>query len=180
MLKYLAIGAFVAGLLLWIRVMFFGVRKVDQDRMIHRGWPLALSAFLVVGGTMLYARVRSAPLTGQWTIAIVAAASVAALAAWWLVRRSAAIPSTDPEDDPRFRFQGHVAKVTQTIGDSAEGRVAFDFDGTRHEFRARWSPAAELPPERQAMGAVGAEVVIETVDGDLALVEPWVLVEERL
>jgi hypothetical protein len=71
-------------------------------------------------------------------------------------------------------FQGHVAKITRAIGDDEEGRVAFDFDGQRYEFRARWTPAAELPESHEAMAAVGADVVIETVDGDLAFVEPWV------
>jgi hypothetical protein len=180
MLRYLAIGAFLAGLLLWIRVMFFGVRRVDAERLVHRGWPLAASAFLVVGGVLLYARARSQPVSVEWAAIVLASALAAGAGAAWLVRRSAAIPSTDPEDDPRFRFQGHVAKITQAIGDGRDGRVAFEFDGERLEFRARWSPAAELPESREAMSAVGAEVVIETVDGDLAFVEPWVLVEERL
>jgi hypothetical protein len=180
MVRYLAIGAFLAGLLLWMRVMFYGVRRVDEHRMVHRGWMLAAAAFLIVAGVMLYLRVRSAPLTTGWALIIAAAASAAALGAWWLVRRSAAIPSTDPEDDPRFRFQGHVAKITRAIGDDHEGGIAFEFDGKRHEFRARWSPAAVLPAAHEAMAAVGAEVVIETVDGDLAFVEPWVLVEQRL
>jgi hypothetical protein len=179
-LKYAAVGAFVAGLLLWIRVMFYGVRRVDADRMVHRASPFAASAFLVVAGVMLYARVRNAPLTTGWAIAVALAAFAAALGAWWLVRRSAAIPSTDPEDDPRFMFQGHVAKITRPLGDHDDGRIAFEYDGRKHEFRAKWSPAAELPAGREAMGAVGAEVVIETVEGDLAFVEPWVLVEERL
>lgn len=179
-LRYVAIAAFLAGLLLWIRVMFHGVRRVDEQRTVHRASPFAASAFLVVAGVMLYLRVRVAPLTTGWALAIAAAAVAAALGAWWLVHRSAAIPSTDPEDDPRFRFQGHVAKITRQVGDHDNGRVAFEFDGERYEFRARWSPAAELPDAREAMGAPGAEVVIETVDGDLAFVEPWVIVEKRL
>lgn len=180
LMRYLAIAAFIAGLLLWIRVMFFGVRRVDADRLVHRKWPLATSAFLVVGGVMLYARARSAPVTAGWGVATLVSAAAAAALAWWVVQRSAAIPSTDPEDDPRFRFQGHVARVVERISDPDGGRIAFEFDGQRYEFRARWSPAAELPPSRDAMGAEGSEVVIETVEGDLAYVEPWVLVEERL
>lgn len=182
MLKHVAVAAFIGGLLLWMRVMFFGVRKVEKDQLVHRAGPFAASAFFVVGGVMLYARVRSAPLTAGWAVMVILAAGIAALGAWWFVRRSAAIPSTDPEDDPRYRFQGHVARITQAIrdGEGQEGRVAFDYDGQRYDFRARWSPAAELPADHAAMSAVGAEVVIETVQDDLAFVEPWVLVEERL
>jgi hypothetical protein len=178
--RYVAVAAFLLGLLLWVRVMFFGVRRVEAERQYHRKWPLALSAFLTVGGALLYAASRSGPVTAGWAVVVLLSAGIAALGAWWLVRHSAAIPSTDPDDDPRYRFQGHVAKIVQRITDDGAGRVAFEFDGERLEFRARWTPAAELPANRAPLGAVGAEVVIETVDGDLALVEPWVLVEERL
>ena len=179
-MRHVAVAAFLAGLLLWVRVMFFGVRRVEAERMYHRKWPLALSAFLVVGGALLYAAARSGRITAGWAFSVILAAGGAAAAAWWLVHRSAAIPSTDPEDDPKYRFQGHVARVVERITDDGAGRVAFDFDGVRYEFRARWSPAAELPADRSRFAATGTEVVIETVEGDLALVEPWALVEERL
>ena len=39
-MKYVAIASFLGGLLLWVRVMFFGVRRVDADRLYHRKWPL--------------------------------------------------------------------------------------------------------------------------------------------
>ncbi|HET9455586.1 MAG TPA: hypothetical protein VFO66_14980 [Gemmatimonadaceae bacterium] len=179
-MKIVAIASFLAGLLLWVRVMFFGVRRVDEDRFYHRKWPLAAAAFFMVAGVLLYAAARNGPVTAGWIATVVLMAFVAAGGAAWLVQRSAAIPSTDPEDDPKFMFQGHVAQITEAIDGTDRGRVAFVFDDKKHEFRARWSPAAELPEDRSAMGAVGAEVVIETVEGDLAYVEPWVLVEERL
>lgn len=178
-MKYLAIGAFLAGLLLWVRVMFFGVRRVDAERLYHRKWPLAFAAFLLVGGALLYASARQGPVTPGWALAVVLISIASAAGAAWLVQRSAAIPSTDPEDDPRFRFQGHVARIVEAIGEEG-GRIGFVFDDEKHEYRARWSPAAELPADLGTLGQVGAEVVIETVEGDLAYVEPWVLVEERL
>src|SRR5438477_9047980 len=111
-----------------------------------------------------------------------------AAAIWWFVRRSAATPSTDPDDDPRYRFQGHVARVTEAIEsriDGAAGRIAFSFDGKRYEFRARWTPGdwqqeSQTEAQRQALGSKESEVVIERVEDDLAYVEPWVVVEERL
>lgn len=179
-MKYLAIASFLAGLLLWVRVMFFGVRRVDEERLYHRRWPLAFAAFFMVGGVLLYAVARNEPVTAGWVVVVVLISLAAAGGAAWLVQRSAAIPSTDPEDDPRYRFQGHVARIVEAINGTDRGRIAFVFDDRKHELRARWSPAADLPRDREAMGAVGAEVVIETVEGDLAYVEPWVLVEERL
>jgi membrane protein implicated in regulation of membrane protease activity len=177
--RVVAIAAFLAGLLLWVRVIFFGVRRVREDRLYHRKWPLALSAFLVVAGALLYARARLGPVTPGWAATVLLIAVLSAAGAWWIVQHSSTIPSTDPEDDPRYRFQGHVARVTEAI-EGERGRLAFDFDGELFEFRARWSPAANLPQDHAAFGAPGSEVVIEVIEGDVAYVEPWSLVEERL
>ena len=179
-MKYIGVAAFLIGLLLWIRVMFFGVRRVEHERQYHRRSPLAAAAFFLVGGAVLYLRARAGPVTPGWTAAVVLMAAASAAGAWWLVHRSASIPSTDPEDDPRFRFQGHVARITEAIAGPGGGRIAFDYDGRRLEFRALWTAAADLPEDRDSFGQAGSEVVIETVDGDVAYVEPWVLVEERL
>lgn len=179
-MKFVAAFAFLAGLLLWIRVMFFGVRREREEQFHHRRWPLALAVLLLVSGAALYISARRNAVTATEWLAVSALGLLSATAAWWFVHRSASVPSTDPEDDPRFRFQGHVARITEQITRTGMGRIAFDFDGRRREFRAQWTPAAALPEQADALGAAGAEVVIETVDGDLALVEPWVLVEERL
>lgn len=181
-MKTLAILAFGAGLALWVRVMFFGVRRVRGEGFHHRKWPLATATFLIVGGALLYARARLGPVTPGWGGMVVFSAGATAAAAWLLVQRSASLPSTDPEDDPRYQFQGHVATVVQPIREGEDGRVAFVFDGKRLEFSARWSPAATLPrgEESLALGAVGSEVVIEIIEGDVAYVEPWSLVEQRL
>jgi hypothetical protein len=164
--------------------MFFGVRRqLSEEQLYHRKWPLAIAAFLSVAGAMLY--VRADRVTGGWLTAVVLSGAVAALGAWKLVEKSAAVPSTDPEDDPKYRFQGHVARVTAPIvaasGTSAAlGRIAFDFDGKRHELAARWSPEADLTDGRLAMAAVGTEVVIEFIDDEVAFVEPWAVVEQRI
>lgn len=177
-----AIIAFLSGLVLGVRVMFFGVRRVDGDLLHHRRWPLALASFLLAAGIALYARVATGEVTPAWMTAVVAVGVAAGGAAWWVVRRSAAIPSTDPEDDPRYRFQGHVARVVRSIeasgsGDRAShGRIAFSFDGKQYEFAARWVDAASF----QRQGIVDSEVVIERVEGDVAYVEPWAVVEGRL
>lgn len=180
-MKAVAVITFLAGLLLGVRVMFFGVRRrLGEDLLHHRRWPLALAAFLMVGGAMLYAKTRSGSgVTPTWVWVVVGVGAVAGAGGWWFVKRSAAIPSSDPEDDPRYRFQGHVAQVTSAIRASGPGRIVFDFDGKRYEFAALWSPDA-AGFERGSSGLVGDEVVIERIDDDVAYVEPWTVVEQRL
>lgn len=180
-MKALAIVAFLGGLLSAVRVMFFGVqRRLGQDRLAHRRWPLALAAFLVVGGALLYILARNAAgVTAGALIGVTLAGASAGAGAWWLVTRSAAAPSSDPEDDPRYRFQGHVARVIEPIRtgvDAGTGRIAFSFDGRRYEFLARWTVEGDWG---QA-GRMDNEVVIERVEGDVAFVEPWKTVEQRL
>jgi hypothetical protein len=173
-----AIAFFLAGLLLWIRVMFFGVqRRVDDDRVDHRRWPLAGAALFATMGILLYAR---PVVTAAWVATVAIAGLAASVGAWWFVKRSAEIPSTDPEDDPRYRFQGHVARVTHVIEGTSSGRVVFTFDGRQIELRARWSPESGIGSDRTDVGRVNDEVVIERIDDDLAYVEPWVIVEQRL
>jgi hypothetical protein len=181
--KAIAVVLFLSGLLLAVRVMLFGVqRRVDDEHLFHRRWPLALAALLVVTGALTYWRVASAKgVTGGWVTAVVLIGLGAGAGAWWLVKRSAAIPSSDPEDDPRYRFQGHVARVIEPIearAGGASGRVAFTFDGKRHELRACWLPEGDW--RRPRAGAADSEVVIERVEDEVAYVEPWTAVEERL
>jgi hypothetical protein len=182
MIKFLAVGAFLTGLLLWVRVMFFGVRRqVDEQVLEHRKWPLALAALLTVAGVMLYAKADQG-MTLTWALLTATVSLLAAAGAWMLVVKSAAIPSTDPEDDPRYRFQGHVARVVSPITSARDsaGRIVLEFDGKQHEFSAQWAPEADLAGGQLETAAVGSEVVIEFVDGDTAFVEPWVVVEKRL
>ena len=175
-----AILAFLSGLVLGVSVMFFGVRRVHGDHPHHRRWPLALAAFLLAAGAALYIRLAVGQVTPPWIGAVVTIGLAAGGLAWWIVRRSAAVPSTDPEDDPRYRFQGHVARVVKPLGkgtDSASaGRITFTFDGQHHEYAARWLDGADF----EGQGRLDSEVVIERIDGEVAFVEPWVVVEGRL
>lgn len=184
MIRGIAVAAFLAGLLLAVRVMFFGVRRqLGEEQLHHRKWPLAIAASLIVAGAMLYA--RGDDVTAGWLLAVLGSGALAALGAWKLVEKSAAIPSTDPEDDPKYRFQGHVARVTVPIVEqsgtgAALGRITFEFDGKRYELGARWSPEADLAGGKLATAQIDTEVVIEFIDGDVAYVEPWAVVEQRL
>lgn len=170
-----AIALFIAGLLFWIRVMFFGVRRdVGDNRVDHRAWPLGVAVALVTAGILLYAR----PLvTSLWVASVCLLGLLVGGAAWWATKRSAAHPSDDPEDDPRYKFQGHVARVTQAFTNGI-GRIAFSYEGKRIELGAMWSP--EGGADNSTAGRVDDEVVIERVDGETAYVEPWATVEQRL
>jgi hypothetical protein len=181
-IRAIAVAAFLAGLLLAVRVMFFGVRRqLSEEQLYHRKWPLSIAAILAVVGAMLYARADD--VTGGWIAAVVISGALAAFGAWKLVEKSASVPSTDPEDDPKYRFQGHVARVTAPIMGGAgttAGRIVFEFDGRRYDLAARWSPEADLADGRLATAAVDTEVVIEFIDGETAYVEPWAVVEQRI
>jgi hypothetical protein len=177
--KAVAAFLFIGGLLLAVRVMFFGVqRRLDEEHLVHRRWPLALAVFMAAAGAMLYGR---SIVTGRWIAVVVLVGVGLGAGAWWLVQRSASIPSTDPEDDPRYRFQGHVARVIEPIvtrGDGGfTGRIAFNFDGRPYELRARFTPGDW---EQRSFGGAESEVVIERVEDEVAFVEPWAAVEERL
>jgi hypothetical protein len=186
--KAIAVVLFLSGLLLAVRVMFFGVQRRakrgrrDGQRLAHRRWPLALAAFLATTGALTYARAAAKlRVTAVWAVVVVLLGVGVGAVAWWLVQRSAAVPSSDPEDDPRYRFQGHVARIIEAIESRkdavAMGRIAFSFDGKRHELRARWLDGHVRSPRA---GAVESEVVIERVEGEVAYVETWTAVEQRL
>jgi hypothetical protein len=182
MIKAVAVLMFVGGLVLGVRVMFFGVqRRQGTQYLSSRVWPLALATFLLLSGAALYLRSAASVALGvTWSAWTLSVAALAAGALWVAVRRSAIAPSTDPEDDPRFKFQGHIARVVRTIETGAaatDGLVAFDFDGRREEFRARWTDEALA---RGTFAGLNDDVVIERVEGGVAFVEPWSVIEQRL
>ena len=173
--RAVAVALFIGGLLFWIRVMFFGVRReVGDERIDPRAWPLGVAVALVTWGIFLYAR---PVVTPAWTGSVSLVGLLAGTAAWWAAKRSAAKPSDDPEDDPRYKYQGHVARVTQAFANGA-GRIAFSYEGKRIELGAAWSPEGGVVGS--GAGRLDDEVVIERVDGDTAFVEPWATVEQRL
>ena len=183
-MRAIAFLLFATGILLAVRVMFFGTREaVGADVFRTRAWPLAFAALLLAAGAATFVQDwRAAGVTPAFLAVAVFVGIVAALSARWMVLRSAASyeANPDPEDDPRYRFQGHIAKVVTSlgaVGSDVSGKVAFVIDGRTLEMAAKWLPGTTATA---GDGAVSSEVVIERVDGELAFVEPWALVESRI
>jgi membrane protein implicated in regulation of membrane protease activity len=80
-------------------------------------------------------------------------------------------PDHDPED-PRYLLQGRIGVVTVAIPAGGEGMIRYEDNGQLHTVRAR----------DIGDGAIAAdeEICIDRVEDDVAHVEPWKLVEQRL
>jgi hypothetical protein len=173
---YLFLAVFIAGLLLGVRVMFFGAerrRLRPADGMPLRRSEPAVIAFLLMFGVAGYL------LSRYGTLSAGAGAGLAALLGlvWAAVVTRIAVatarvqPEHDP-DDPRYALQGHVALVSAAIPSEGEGSITFTDGDTERTVRARSIDDSAI--------AEGEEVCIERLDGDVAYVELWAIVEQRL
>jgi membrane protein implicated in regulation of membrane protease activity len=168
--------SFIAGLLLAVRIMFFGAerrRARPVDAMPLRRSEPAISAFLVMVGVAGYLLTRPGRLSAAAGAgaALVLGALWAALVTRLAIAMARVQPEHDP-DDPRFVLQGQVAVVTADIPADGQGTIAIGEAGGERSLGAR-------SIDGQAIEA-GLEVCIERVEGGVALVEPWAVVEARL
>jgi hypothetical protein len=171
--------AFIGGLLLAVRIMFFGAerrRRRSPDMLPLRRSEPAVAAFLMMFGIAGYLLARPGRLS-----AVVGAAAAVLLGLVWamvVTRVSIAMARLQPEhdpDDPRYQLQGHVAVVTEAIPAGGEGSIVYGElgqPGARRSLRARAIDQQFIEP--------GLEVCIERVEGGVAFVELWSLVEARL
>jgi hypothetical protein len=173
---YLFLIALIAGLLLGVRIMFFGAerRRARADAMPLRRSEPAAAAFLAMFGLAGYLLTRRGTLSEGVGIGVAALLGVV----WAVVITRIAIatarvqPEHDPED-PRYVLQGHVGTVTVAITSGGEGEITYDGgSGVRQTARAR-------AIDESAIGE-GEEVCIERVEDGVAFVELWALVEQRL
>lgn len=162
--------------MLSVRLMFFGAERRRQgtaDSLTLRRSEPAVVAFLVMFGIAGYLLSRHgalAPVAGTMvagTIALVWAALVTRLA----IAAARMQLGHDPED-PRYLLQGRIGVVTVVIPAGGEGTIRYDDRGQLRTVRAR-----DL-----AYGAIaaGEEICIDRIEDDVAHVEPWKLVEQRL
>jgi hypothetical protein len=184
----LFVASFILGLVFGVVAMFRGVERVSRTparpapgisishdpRQISARLNLpVVASFATLFGATGYLLVRYTtlgPIAGALLAALAGGAGVVSavlLVAKW------AVPAARQEIvDERYLLQGHVARVSRPIGPDGAGEIVFEADGVRHTARAVAVDGSRLEPE--------ADVVIERIEGGVAYVEPWSLVERRL
>lgn len=176
-MSILFVVSFIVGLVLAARIMMFGLERArDEHPGAERSFrlsPAVVAAFALVFGIVGYSLSRRPsikPASVLWIAGVsglaVAIAAVRAVRRWW------AVTPEHEVDDERYILQGHLARVTQAIGSTRPGQVEFQIDADRRVLNAYGIDGMEV--------AAGTEVVIERVENDVAYVEPWAAVEERL
>jgi hypothetical protein len=171
------LASFIGGLLLAVRIMIAGVERSREEHprgeRSFRLSPPVVSSFATVFGLVGYVLARQnigdtvTRIAGSGVLAAVAAVVTARLVRdWWKVT-----PEHET-DDERFILQGHPARVTQAIRADVDGEVAFEVGNRKYVLRARGIDDTAL--------GVGADVVIERIEDEIAYVESWVEVEKRL
>jgi membrane protein implicated in regulation of membrane protease activity len=173
--RYLYLVAFIAGLLLAVRLMFFGA-----ERRRHRPGAIPLRrsepagvAFLMMFGVAGYLLARPGALSPLMAAVVATMLGIAwaAIVARLAIAMARVTPEHDPED-PRYRLQGHVGVVSVTIPPGGLGSITFEDASGQHRVMAR-------SIDDQPIDA-GVEVCIERIDDGVAVVELWSLVEARL
>lgn len=182
-------GCFVAGLLLAVYVMLYGVERpaATVPRVPHEatgghdprteprpfGNGQNAAAFLVLFGAAGYLLHRFVPMSPALEAAGALAVGAIGFALSAVLLRAWAVPGARREVvDERYLMQGHPATVTRGIPADGAGEIAYEADGRRWTVPARsW--------DAQAI-ALGAEVAIDRVEGGVAYVEEWAQVESRL
>jgi hypothetical protein len=173
----LFLASFVAGLLLAVRVMMYGVERPREENPAgersFRLSPAIIVVFLITFGATGYVLTRRGSTSVAMTLGVAAGLGVvlAAIAAyfvkkWWIIT-----PEHDV-DDVRYILQGHIARVTKPIRADVDGEVTYEIGSERHVVRARSFDDGAI--------AAGTEVVIERIENDVAYVEAWMEVEKRL
>ena len=175
-MPYVFLVALIAGLLLGVRLMFFGAerrRPATHAELPLRRWEPAVVGFLVMFGIAGYLLTRHGTMgTGSGTAtALLLGIAWAGVVTRVAVATARVQPEHDPED-PRYILQGHVAVVTSAIPAGGEGSIAIEEGSRSRSLRARTIDDSGVP--------AGQEVCIDRVDDEVAYVEPWAAVEARL
>lgn len=182
----LFLASFIGGLLAGVGMMLRGVERrrpgssgaapapigAPPEARAVVSLPVA-AAFATVFGLTGYLLGRATTIEPAGRVLLAAAVGAAGAAGALALVAAWAVPAARRDAvDARFLLMGHVARVTGAIGAGSAGMIAFEHDGTRHALEALSMDGAPLE--------AGTDVVIERVDGDVAYVEPWARVEERL
>lgn len=178
--------AFVAGLLIAVFAMLHGVerRQVGASGVTAVADPAVLlpqarvnvpllAAFFAIAGATGYLLSRYTTLSVSVRVAIACAVGISgAFGAVALVTKWALPSAARDVEDPRYVLQGRFARVTHAISASSPGAVQLEMEGGSHSLRASSLDGSTI--------GAGQEVVIDRVEDDVAFVELWTRVEERL
>lgn len=167
--------SFFAGLLLAVRVMFFGAerRRYTAGTLPLRRSEPAFVAFLVMFGIVGYLLTRSGLMMTASRVGVSVAAGVvfAAIVTRLAIATARIQPEHDP-DDARYLLQGRVGVVTMPIPAGGEGMIRYGDAGAETAVRACEVSGGAVPE--------GEEICIERVEDGVAHVERWAAVEARL
>lgn len=174
-MRYLYLVAFIAGLLLAVRLMFFGAERRRQRPGVlplRRSEPAGVAFLLMFGvaGYLVLHHTTLSPAAGALLAALLGVAW-AALVARVAILMARVTPEHDP-DDPRYVLQGHVGVVTEAIPAGGTGTITFEDGSGERRVAARSIDGSAID--------AGLEVCIERIDDGVAWVELWSLVEARL
>ena len=174
-MSFLFLSAFIAGLLLAVRLMFFGAERKRRSpgTLPLRRWEPAAVAFLFafgIAGYLLRQHVGT-PLPTAVMMAIGIGVFSAVIVTRLAIATARLQPEHDP-DDPRYILQGRVGVVTVDIPAGGEGAIRYEDVGSTPVARARDIGGAAI--------AAGQEICIERLEDGVAYVELWALVEARL
>ena len=181
------LGAFVTGLVLNVLFMIRGVERWRRSDVTARldafgreltfgrislGTPVVAS-FASAFGLSGYLLRRYTSLSTLVTVVVaIVVAAVAVAAAVTLIAKWA-VPAVKREvHDERYLLQGHLARVTRSIPFAGEGEIRYEIDGKVFVARAQSLDGTPIP------GSL--DVVIDRVENDVAFVEEWSRVEQRL
>lgn len=169
------VAVFIAGLVLAVFAMLHGVEHLRRNRSrapsAFFNLP-AIAAFCVGFGAAGYP-ISTRTRLPNWAVVLIAIASgglalsgMITLLATWALRGASA--SMDDEQE----IQGQLGVVTSEITAEGVGEIAYEQLGKRIRITAR------------ALGGTviltGADVVIDRIEDDVAFVEEWAAVEQRL
>ena len=175
-MAYVFLASFIGGLLLAVRLMFYGAerrKRSSVDTLPLRRWEPAAVGFLVMFGVASYWLGRRDGISPATAAAV--GAMIGVVFAFVVTKLAIATARLQPEhdpDDPRYILQGRVGVVTVSIPAGGEGMIRYEDVVTLPAVRARNIGSGAI--------AVGQEICIERVEDGVAHVELWALVEERL
>jgi hypothetical protein len=171
------LAAFIGGLVLAVFAMLHGLEHMRRN---HNKAPSpffnlpAIAAFAVGFGAVGYPIATRTHLPG-WAVALIAIgggvlaiSGMISLLAFWALRGGRAASEMSETEE----LQGQLAVVTTQIGTGAPGEISYEFHGERRVVAARTIDGSIVPS--------GAEVVIDHIEDNVAFVEAWAVVEQRL